>query len=678
MPGRPLEPDALEIKRHRHEADGDTAVPPRRRHSRCLQSHCPDALSCLLTLLALVAWQALSATVAQAATAPAVTSVSPAEGSVLGGETVTIDGSGFVGAGDACAGSYEVWFGDDLQHGYVITASSFEVLSDSQIRAVVPANFGGIVDVQVHDACGTSPLSVGGEFTYDYPSNQCLTGTCTLHIGATPSGELTHAALGFLDGFNTDAGVTITPHDEQLVDALHPRQWRLGQVGLNEPSGGVFGLARSAGAKVSLDLTSDWEDWAWNADHAYYDAPYGDLSTYYSFIYNDVRQRAQAGELPDYFDVWNEPASTGSVDQWLSVYGTAYEAIKAADPGAQVVGPSISAFLLSSAGDLSQPGYDLSLTDFLNWEMATGYRFAAISWHEDGTTVGTSPTLVAGSVPVALPGGYRDYWSPDAIADHVLAARALLAQYPALSGTQIFVNEYGPTYAVNIPGWMVGDFSALEGAGANEAMITCAAAAACSSELDGLLGADGEPQMPYWVMLDYSQMSGQRLPAVASGANIYALATRSDATKTLEVLVGRADDCWGGQQCPQFHAAAAGPVKLSLSFAVPWSLGAVDVTVQRLPNDAVDQLGDNDVPDAPPTTHIADVPVKDGTAQVTIPAVGDGDAAYVTLSPAAGAHTSSTTHKRHKRHKRHHHEARRHRRGKARRRERRRHRRSRK
>ena len=48
-------------------------------------------------------------------------------------------------------------------------------------------------------------------------------------------------------------------------------------------------------------------------------------------------------------------------------------------------------------------------------------------------------------------GGYRDYWSPAAIATHITAAKALLAQYPALKGTQVFVNEYGPTYAVNVP-----------------------------------------------------------------------------------------------------------------------------------------------------------------------------------------------------------------------------------
>lgn len=595
-----------------------------------------------LWALAVLAQGVCAGSALAAAGAPQVSSVSPNQGSVVGGERVTITGSGFAGSAGSCSGVDQVTFGSDVEHGYAITSQSFQVTSDTQISAVVPPNFGGLITIMVHNSCGWSPMTVGSEFTYKYPSSQCLSGTCSISTSSAAQGALRHAGVGFLDGFNSDAGVTITPAEAQLVRSLHPLQWRLGQAWLGAPWGGEFALARSAGAQVTLDLTSDWRDWASGQDPANVSTPYGDLSTYYTFIYNDVKQRIAANEVPDYFDVWNEPMSSGTVNQWLSVYGTAYQAIKAADPSAQVEGPSIDTFLATSGGNPDTPGYELSLTDFLNWEMTTGDRFAAISWHEDGTTVGASPASPGpGLASVALPGGYRDFWSPTAIATHVKAAKTLLAGYPALAGTKVFVNEYGPTFADNIPGWMVGDFQALETAGADQGMLTCPTGAGCDTLLDGLIGADGSPQMPYWVMNAYSQMTGSLVGASSSGSNLYTLATRVDTSQTVEALVGRADDCFGGTQCPQFHASQASPVNLSLSVAIPWALKSVNVSVQTFSDSATNPIGLNDVPNTPATTVISGVAVKNGIARFTIPAVDDGDALYLTVSPAASTSSSA-------------------------------------
>lgn len=559
------------------------------------------------------------------AVGPQISSISPAAGSAVGGQRVTITGSGFRGAAGACASGYLIAFGTDLVHGYPILAPSYQVLSDTQLSVVTPPNFGGSVDVRVANTCGVSPVSSGDRFQYQYPSSQCLAGTCSLAVGSSAGRALGHVALGFLDGFNTDAGVTITPKDQQLVLALHPRQWRLGQAWLTAPGGGVFGFARRAGAQISLDLTSDWEDWAYDADPRYDGAPYGDLATYYSFIYNDVKQRMAAGEVPDYFDVWNEPTADGTVNQWLSVYGTAYRAIKAADPSAQVVGPSIDNFLATSANQPNTRGYELSMADFLNWEMASGNRFAAISWHEDGTTV----DRLSNGLPV--PGGSRDYWSPAAIGNHVRAAKSLLAQYPSLAGTKIFVNEYGPTYGVDIPGWLVGDFAALEQSGADQGMMTCPVAADCGQLLDGLISADGNPQMPYWVMQAYSQMSGSMLPVSSSASNIYAVATATPS-HTIDALIGRADDCFGGDQCPQSQPSTSPSVTLSLSLAVPWSTRAVSVSVEPMPNSPTASGEQNTVPTQPAATSTT-ASVSYGSAHVSIPTVRDGDAFYLVVSP---------------------------------------------
>ncbi len=348
---------------------------------------------------------------------PQISSIHPATGSAVGGQRVIINGSGFVGPGRACASRYDIWFGTDIQHGYAISPPRYRILSDSRISVVTPANFGGTVDVRVYNSCGATPLAAADRYTYTYPASQCLSGTCSLRVGSRQVGHLTHSALGALDGLNTDAGVRITLPVVNLVKALRLRQWRLGQSGLDEPGGGEFGLARTFASTVSLDLTTDWNNWANIHDPAYALKPYGDLSTYYKYIYADVKARIAAGQVPSYFDVWNEPANSGTVNQWLLVYGIAYAAIKAADPSAQVVGPSLAQPLFRSAGQSNTPGYDLSLADLLNYEMYSGVRFAAVSYHEDGTTVDPAPNSSPGPwLPTEpVPGGYRDYWSPAAI-----------------------------------------------------------------------------------------------------------------------------------------------------------------------------------------------------------------------------------------------------------------------
>jgi hypothetical protein len=235
-----------------------------------------------LCALAIAAQGVLAGSALADPAAPAITSITPAQGSVVGGQQVTINGSGFVGAANICSGEYQIAFGFDLVGHYAIEARSYHVVSDTQITAVVPANFGGQVDVRVHDSCGWSPISSGDAYTYEYPNSQCVSGTCRVAIDSSSPAPLSHAGVGFLDGFNTDAGVEITPEDSALVQALRPRHWRLGAAWLGAPGGGEFALAKNAGAQVSLDLTSDWEDWASREDPSNMTTPYNDLSTYYS------------------------------------------------------------------------------------------------------------------------------------------------------------------------------------------------------------------------------------------------------------------------------------------------------------------------------------------------------------------------------------------------------------
>ncbi|MHB8984629.1 MAG: virginiamycin B lyase family protein [Eubacteriales bacterium] len=86
---------------------------------------------------------------------PAVTAVSPANGPVSGGTTVTITGSGFTGA-------TAVSFGG-------VAAGSFTVNSATSITAISPAHEAGTVDVTVNTPGGTSTTGSAGQFTYTPP-----------------------------------------------------------------------------------------------------------------------------------------------------------------------------------------------------------------------------------------------------------------------------------------------------------------------------------------------------------------------------------------------------------------------------------------------------------------------------------------------------------------------------
>jgi len=85
-------------------------------------------------------------------TSPVVTGVWPGSGPTVGGNTVGIEGSGFT---DATA----VTFGS-------VQATGWEVVEDTYISAVAPANAVGQVDVTVTGPSGISPVAPEGQYLY--------------------------------------------------------------------------------------------------------------------------------------------------------------------------------------------------------------------------------------------------------------------------------------------------------------------------------------------------------------------------------------------------------------------------------------------------------------------------------------------------------------------------------
>ena len=147
---------------------------------------------------------------------PTVTSISPAVGDISGGTSVTIAGSGFIGATAVAFGS--------------TSAGSFTVESDTSIIAVSPAGTIGTVDVTVTSSLGTSATSTSDKFIYNSWQNtswqlrQKITINPTL-VGGGTEDETNFPVLISLSGlsnintngsdirFTASDGVTLLPRE---------------------------------------------------------------------------------------------------------------------------------------------------------------------------------------------------------------------------------------------------------------------------------------------------------------------------------------------------------------------------------------------------------------------------------------------------------------------------------
>ena len=89
--------------------------------------------------------------------APTVTAVSPNNGPTAGGTSVTITGTNFTGGTSVTFGS--------------TNATSFAVISATQITAIAPPGSLGIVNITVRTASGTSAVSTADQFTYAVPAD---------------------------------------------------------------------------------------------------------------------------------------------------------------------------------------------------------------------------------------------------------------------------------------------------------------------------------------------------------------------------------------------------------------------------------------------------------------------------------------------------------------------------
>ena len=164
-----------------------------------------------------------------AATAPQVTAVSPASGPTTGGTGVTITGSGFTGATGVVFGT--------------VAATSFTVVSDTEITAASPAQTAGGHDVRVTTPTGTSAQTGADAFTYAVPPPAPRVTALAPVTGPTAGGTSVRiSGSGFTGAtavvFGTVAATSFTVVSDTEITAASPAQTAGGRdVRVTTPAG---------------------------------------------------------------------------------------------------------------------------------------------------------------------------------------------------------------------------------------------------------------------------------------------------------------------------------------------------------------------------------------------------------------------------------------------------------
>jgi len=145
---------------------------------------------------------------------PTVTRIAPPTGTTEGGTTVTITGTGFTGATKVAFGT--------------VAATSYKVLSDTEITAVSPAQAASIQNIHVTTPGGTSePVVAVDPFTYVTPA-ATVTGV-TPPAGTTAGGTtVTITGTGFTGAtsvaFGAVAATSYTVVSDTEITADSPAQ----------------------------------------------------------------------------------------------------------------------------------------------------------------------------------------------------------------------------------------------------------------------------------------------------------------------------------------------------------------------------------------------------------------------------------------------------------------------
>ncbi|HVA07198.1 MAG TPA: hypothetical protein VNG12_10710 [Acidimicrobiales bacterium] len=471
------------------------------------------------------------------------------------------------------------------------------------------------------DAAGEGAPGTSAPVT---PTTSCTVAACVGIDAASSRGPANHAAAGLLGSLSPQG------RDPSDAKALGTSIFRSspGAYANNTYDWTNYGVATAAGAQTIVML-----DALWKVDH--HDVaptPWSNWPAYSQWMKSTVSSLLASGKPIDYWDVYNEPGGTngyyGSAAYasqtpalLLQQFLVAYQAIKAVDPWAQVIGPDLE-YWSDYPGQYGPGAHTFDMVTFLNFAAANNIKLGALTWHEIVDNLGPNPE--------------ENSLLPSTIDDHVSQARALVAARPSLGNPKIFVTEYGMPEIQKIPGWDVGYLSALTNAGVDEASRACWNGDCGKPDLDGLLSANGKSPLPaYYDRLVYASMSGKMVATTSTSDTVTVLGSYDPSSRTITGLVGRGASCAQSLQggCPSAGPGSSpgSPVGVNITVTVPWNAGAVQIALTRVsgslamvPAGAPHQVftGERITPDGP----------GKGSITISIPNFNDGDAYGLRIS----------------------------------------------
>lgn len=466
-----------------------------------------------------------------------------------------------------------------------------------------------VVAVDVDGSFGEFPDAVAASTP---PSPGCIDaeeGDVCAEVDTTaPLGDATGVGLGGLHGITAAT-------DREAIAALEPRAWRVAALDVDR-----FALARAHGAKVTVLLSDAWITTVGTQP------PWQDWDRYEAFVAAVVDAYIASGDLPDYWDVQNEPAAAAfeggraiTVELLLEQLRRAAAIIHERVPGAAVVGPSASYVAFgSTAADMDRVA---------QLAAGPGRALSGLSWHEIG-----------GGCFGSCDGG------PRAVLQHADDVRVAVANAGGPT-PELHVNEWGAPWNNLQPGAIVGYLSSLALAHIDLANPTCwtlddpAGDDESSCRVDpgtigGLLLSDGRtPTDAWYAHRAYAQMTGagfRLLPGTIADPEASLLATVS-SSGVITVLLGRHTGCDSDvdAHCPA-GVTYADARTVSLTVAAAPTSPPYATTVQRI--ESVTRASPGFEP-----VDTATVRPEGGRLRVGSWSLGDGDALVITLTPLAGA-----------------------------------------
>jgi len=401
--------------------------------------------------------------------------------------------------------------------------------------------------------------------------------TSTITVDASTNlGTVTHNVAGILHG------ITLSDPAAAVIDPLHIPFWRsntdFGEFPASLPR------AATIGAQPQWILGDHEFGGTWPGDGGDYTAWLSEITN----IYND----AQTAGVEPQWDIWNEPNTSTfwgrSQAQFFETWRQGVLKIRALDPNAVVVGPSIN-------------HYDLTwLQSFFTYAKANGVLPDILSWHFTDSLTGGDPVGAHLGAEVTEISSW-------------MAANSITVSGIQNNESGLQANEYKPAYQVQL-------LANLQRSGVTYAAKACWGDTECfGSNLNGLLTTSTlTPRSAWWARKAYGDLSGHLVGLTpSSGSGVDGLA--SDDGSTIHVMASQIGSGPDTAETLQLNGLG------STSF--------VHVVANSIPDSETNALA------SPNVVLDAAYPVTGGSATIVLPAF-PVNGAYELVVQRAGARAS--------------------------------------